>query len=358
MSSTAACPWDSPYPPLSYSESQQRRRERCAREYYHATYTAHRGWRAPPFSDPWVAYRAKVATPLAAAVGTAVHSAAAACVRALVTGAPFPDFETLRGIAGELLNTQWRNSRTRRDEFLQIPKQVPLFLEALYGDGPTHAELLRAARSLDRALLTLIACERIWEWVRGAAPSDVVLMEPFARITRRDDIGDIECYGAADLLVRPSPDAPWHIIDFKSGRADGVIDQILMYALVARETLGIGVEPRCIGVVASLAEHPRDAVAEFAITPEDLRDAETRLRRNIASARAATYDPVTGGVRPIESFPMTMETQRCRWCAFRALCDPSHVAPSGAFAPLLQASGVSGASVCHSAVTRSTGSAR
>jgi hypothetical protein len=165
-------------------------------------------------------------------------------------------------------------------------------------------------------------------------------MEPFTQLTRADDVGDVVCYGAADLLVRPGPEAPWHVIDFKTGRADGVIDQILMYALVARDTRGIAVEPRCVGVIVALAEHPRDAVAEFAITPEDLRDAEARLRRNIASARASTFDPVTGGVRPIENFPQTVEKQRCQCCAFRALCDPTHVAPGAALAPLPRADAV------------------
>ena len=134
------------------------------------------------------------------------------------------------------------------------------------------------------------------------------------------------------LAGAPSSSAPWHIVDFKCGQADGVIDQILTYALVARDVVGLAVEPTCVGVVVSLAEHPDDGVAEFEITPDDLQDAEERLRHNIATARTRTFDG-SGALRPIEAFPMVQNMGQCRGCSFRGLCYPEHIGPGALLTP-------------------------
>jgi hypothetical protein len=333
MASTAAvAPWDAPYPAFSYSESQLRRRERCARAHYHAIYTAHRGWSAAAYSDSWRAYRLKAATAVAAAVGTAVHQAATACVEALRARAPMPTFESLRATAGESLNAIWRNSRARREEFLRSPKRVPLFLDALYGEGPTPSQLHRAAQTLDRALLALVACDEVWDLVRAAHPEDVLLMEPFAAMRVATSDGPVTCYGAADLIVRPSKDEPWRIIDFKSGSADGVIDQILTYALVAQELLKLYMVPRSVGIIVALAEAPGERVAMFDITPDDLRDAEERLHREIGKSRALLANPATNEPRAMDAFPMTSDARVCGSCAFRVLCHPEQVQPGAAIA--------------------------
>ncbi|MBA3670397.1 MAG: PD-(D/E)XK nuclease family protein [Gemmatimonadaceae bacterium] len=320
--------WDIEFPPLSYSESQLRRRRRCAREHYHAVYTAHRGWSAAEWSESWRAYRLKCATALSAAVGTAVHEAATTCVMALREGRGLPSFEVLRSPAAASLNARWRNSRTRRAEFLRAPKRVPVFLEALYGDGPTKQQLHRAGMVLDRSILALLRCEEIWEWVRSAAPADVILMEPFAAFIRQTHSGPVRCYGAADLIVRPAANESWHIIDFKSGATDGVVDQLMTYAIISRDVLGLDLAKGCIGVTASLAEEPGHVVTTVGISLDDLIDAEIRLEREIEIAQRYIADASTGQPRPIDGFPMTTDAKACGYCAFRALCHPNTMAAS------------------------------
>ncbi len=315
-------PWDGPFPVFSYSESQDQRRRRCARAHYYAVYAAHGGWSAKPMSTSWLAYRLKKATPLAAAVGTAVHAAATTCVRALLAGEKLPTFDVLRSKAAESLNTLWKHSRRRRSAFLRTPGRVPLFLESLYGDGPTRSQLHRAAQTLDRALFTLVQSTSIWEWVSGAHHGDVRLMDPFSSMQLTDAHGPITCYGAADLIVRPEPSGPWHIVDFKTGTSDGVVDQILTYAVIAKSALGLSYDQGCNGVIASLGEHPDQAIAAFAIDPADLDDTLERIHSAVGAARALQAAPTSNEPLPIESFAKTENPRNCGWCSFRGLCQP------------------------------------
>ncbi len=326
-------PWDTPFPAISYSESQERRRRQCARAHYHAVFTAHQGWRASPESDAWRAYRLKKAVPLPAAVGIAVHDAATQCIVALRDGTPLPTFAALRARAAATLNARWRNSQTRRTAFLRAPTQVPVFLEALYGDGPTRDALARAALTLDRALHGLLQCEAVWSWIRSAAPGDVILMDPFASMTLTTPDGSTTCFGSADLIVRPRTDAPWHIVDFKTGSADGVVDQLMTYALVARSVLALDIPDGCLGVIVSLSEAPADAVGVFTITPADLLEAEARLQQHVGELRALLADQETGQPLGLDAFPMTAKPRQCGWCTYRAMCHPATVEPTAFLAP-------------------------
>jgi hypothetical protein len=325
-SDTPTKPWDSEHPAVSYSESQDRRRRQCARSHYHSVFTAHQGWKAKPHSDSWRAYRAKKAVPLSAAIGTAVHEAANQCVDAIRKGLGIPSFDALRATAAASLDARWRNSRRNLGGFMRQPARVPVFLEALYGDAPTRADLFRATQVLDRALWGLVRCEIVWDWVRSAVAADVIVMDPFTSIEVATPQGSTTCYGAADLIVRPAPSAPWHIIDFKTGSADGVVDQILTYALVVRDSQHLSVANGCTGVVVALGEHPDNAVSTFWVSERDLADASQRLRHNIEQVRSLLTDQLSGAPRPIDAFPQTLNERACSWCAFRVLCHPDRVA--------------------------------
>jgi hypothetical protein len=324
MAARATTPWDSPFPAFSYSESQDQRRRRCARAHYYAVYASHRGWSAQPASDSWIAYRLKKAVPLAAAVGTEVHAAASACVRALLAGETMPAFDVLRAKAAAALNALWKNSRTRLPAFLQAPKHAPLYLESLYGGGPTRAQLHHAAQTLDRALLALIQSHEVWEWVREAARGDVILMDPFTSMKLNDAVGPVICYGAADLIVRPGNSGPWHIVDFKTGTSDGVVDQILTYAVISDSVLKLAFDQGCRGVIVALGERPGQAVGSFSIEPSELVDAVGRIQGGIAASRALLAKPATNKPLPIEAFAKTSNPANCKWCSYRGLCQPEH----------------------------------
>ena len=321
----ATKPWERAHPEFTTSESADRRRRRCARAHLHAVHTAHRGWAAPPGSPAWLAYRLKAAQPLAAALGSAVHAAMTTCVQALVAGAPLPSVDVLRAPALGELAERWRNSQRRLTDFWTRPKQVPVFLEALYGEDPDAAARARVREKLERVLTHLVDCYEVWYWVRTAAHGDVRLVAPFSRFLLPDDLlpEGVPVYAAPDLLVRDADSGAWHVIDFKSGRDDGVIDQVLTYALAAERGLGLDVRtPAARGVVVALDARPEDRLTVFPITPDDIAAAEVRLRDGITAARALLRDPVHHVPLEVDEVPGPRHPRTCLWCPYRALCHP------------------------------------
>lgn len=325
-------PWDRPHPEFAYSESQDRRRRSCARAHILAAHTAHRGWTAPVGTMRWLAYRLKKAQPLAAALGSAVHAAATTCVAELQAGRPLPSFDALHAQALGELTTLWRNSRGRLPEFWRRPADAPVFLEALYAPGPSEVARLRARVKLERVLANLLACDEVWEWVRDAAPEDMILPDPYFRFVLDDDVlpEGVPVYAAADLIVRPRAGGPWIILDWKSGAADGVVDQVLVYALGALHGRGLDIlGDGCRGAVVALDAPAEERLVTFAVTAEDLADAEQRVRANIAASRALLVDARENVPLALEDVPGPSKPGTCRWCPYRALCHPTSYTLSG-----------------------------
>lgn len=265
---------------LVYSETRHRRLRACPRAAYYAGHLAPAGLGAPVGSAAWLAARLRRTTTVWAAVGGALHDAAAACARAARAGGPLPTPDALRARAGVALNALWRSSRDRRAAFLARPAHVPMLAEVLYGEEPTPATLARARERLDRGVEALVGLRPLWRAVgrpgaearvpapffsftlpalpntAGASAPDAPGRGPVGGRSRTPGLagGAVRCYAAPDLLVRPRLDAPWHVIEFKSGRTDGSADQALTYALAAmvgfRLTPAPGPRPYAGAVVA------------------------------------------------------------------------------------------------------------
>ena len=319
--------WSAAHPPFAYSDSRYRQYRRCPVAYYLQTYGSWRGWEASPNTTAWLAYRCKQATPLAALVGTAVHEAMESCVRALVARKAMPAFDRLRTDAAATLNTAWASSRRNRAAYLARPARIaaPMLLELLYGTEPTSRTLDRLRQKLDSALGALIACDEFWEDVRRAAPSDVRLVDPFFSFALQSntDASALQVYAAPDLLVRPEADAPWIITDVKSGGTDGVIDQLLTYAVAARDGLRLPVGTGYVGQVVALGAAASDRILRFAITPDEIDDAARAVRENARALSCVVADPTINAPVPLDTIPGTKNESICRYCAYRAVCWPT-----------------------------------
>lgn len=318
--------WDAPNPEFAYSESRDAALRRCPRAHYHATFTAWRGWSAPAGSDSWLAFRLKKSTPLAAAVGSAVHDAATRCVRAVVGGHRLPTLQELRREAGDALNATWVHSRRGQQTFLRRPADLPtpMIQEILYGEVPTPETLGRARTKLDRTLGNLLACDQLWTDVAAAGPSGVITVDRFFRFELAP--GGITVYAAPDLVLAPPGVRPT-IIDFKTSGADGVVDQVLTYALAVRDGLHVDVSDGCVGQVIALDAAPANRVIRFAVLPEDIDAAAERVRENVARMHALLADVPTNTPQPLEAFARTTNERTCRGCAYRALCWPEYRIP-------------------------------
>lgn len=315
--------WEAATPQFAYSESREGSFRRCQRAHYHATYTAWRGWSAPVGSDAWLAYRLKKATPLAAALGSVVHDAATRCVRAVLAARRLPTLHELRREAGDALNAIWANSRTGRQAFLRRPSNLPtpMLQEILYGEQPTPEMLARARAKLDRTLGNLLACDQLWTDVAAAGPSGVITVDRFYQFELAP--GGLVVYAAPDLVL-VAPGMRPVIVDFKTSGADGVIDQILTYALAARDGLRLDVSDGCVGQVVALDAAPGDRVNCFPIFPEEIDAAAERIRANVARMHALLVDVPTNTPLPLDAYPQTANQRGCRGCTYRALCWPEH----------------------------------
>lgn len=313
--------WNAPYPDFAYSESRDGTLRRCARAYYHATFTSWRGWDAVPGSDAWLAYRCKRSTPLAAAVGAVVHDAATRCVQALVAGRGIPSAHELRREAGDALNAMWANSRARRQAFLRRPSDLatPMLQEVLYREGPSAEMLARARAKLDRTLVNLVACDEIWSQVVTTPPAGVIIPERFLRFILEPE--GIHVYAAPDLVLVQPGQRPV-IVDYKSSAADGVIDQILTYSVAVRDGMQLDVGDGCIGQVVALDADPAQRVSRFAVTPEEIDEAADRIRANVARMHALLADVAANQPKPFEEFAQTDNARTCRGCTYRAVCWP------------------------------------
>jgi hypothetical protein len=232
-----------------------------------------------------------------------VHDAASHCVVQLRAGHPLPDVAVLRRRCAEALNRTWRASREQRQAFWHRPRGVPMLEEALYGVGPSRVALHQAREKLERVLVALMGLTPLWCMVREAAAGDVRIVGRYNRFDlalapnplgaaagrKSPRASLITCYAAPDLIVRPSASQPTRIVDFKCGRGDAVIDQILTYGLAVQEGLRLDSPAGWMGAVAALDE-AGDAASypwsEFTIAPEDLADARSRITCSVGAMRA------------------------------------------------------------------------
>lgn len=307
-------------PQFSWSESRARLLRRCPRAYYLSYYAAHEGWSAPVGSPAWLAYRMKKLTTLPALVGTVVHRAASSCARALAAGGPLPSFGALRAAAAAELNASWRQARDGLPGFLRRPAAVTMLDEFVYGHGPDAQALDRARAVLDGALRALTTAESLWDGVRSAAPEDVIVLDPFWCFELPPHGTTV--YAAPDLLVRPAPGARWELTDFKTGRPDAVIDQLLTYGVAVRDGLGLDTSDGVVGRVVALAGAPTERETAVLLTPDDLDAAAERIRDGIGAMQALLGDVRRNVPLPADAFAPATNVGTCRTCAFRGLCHP------------------------------------
>lgn len=270
--------------------------------------------------------------PLAAAVGTVVHDAAAACVAALRHGRALPSFDVLYAAAARRLNQMWVVSHRARDVYLDRPSRlaVPMLQEVLLGDSPHREALARTRAKLERVLRRLLGVDAVWREVAHATrkvPAALWEPQPMYRFMLEPE--GVPIYAAPDLLYRVDGDdhagrRTLVITDWKTGVADGVVDQVLTYALAVRIGMRLHAESDVFRgqVVALNATAEEDVTASFVIDEEDVRATVTRLQANIAAMRAFQRDATRNAPHPMEAFPQTRDTRRCRGCGFRPLCWP------------------------------------
>ncbi len=313
--------------PLAWSYSRARTFQRCAREYFWTYYGAHAGWLGDAPEAARAAYRRKKLTPLAFAVGSAVHNAVAKAIHVARSGQPAWTPEQLESAIRHSLNLAWQTSQNRAAWVRRPARGV--MLQEVYDNSPwlpTRLEEVR--RSIPRLTSNL---------ARSASYREA-LVAPFAEVQSVDTLEtvalrgvSVPVYSAPDLLLRRG-DGGWLIADWKLGAGidyHGDDFQQRCYALALHDTRGVPAEAIIIRL-----EHLNSGTAdETAATDEDLEATRQRIADSVAAMRRYLSDEAANEPREQAAFPLAAERSGCPACKFYPLCEAELAAsPPGPFA--------------------------
>lgn len=182
-----------------------------------------------------------------------------------------------------------------------------------------------AGATLERSIAAL-AASPVLDDVARAAPSGVLLPEPFDRISFNVDGKPVQLWAAPDLVLwvphepSTSPRRVLEIVDWKTGTTRGAEDQVAVYAVFLRARLRVPfAEGRFQGRVVSLTDGIEN---RFVLRRDDLLAAGERIAASVREMRGFLADADTGRPLPRGAFPVVVEDERwrCARCSFAEIC--------------------------------------
>lgn len=321
-------PFEQPFPAFAYSQSRWTTFQRCPRAYYLRVYEAWRGWAAPSGSASWLAYRLKRATSVPAFIGSVMHDVLTTTVRTLVHDAVLPSQDGMLHTARAALNTAWQSARRTAPSYFDpaVSPRGIMLEEFLYGNEPTGAALQRNRDRVAFLVETLWHCDSLWEQVRAADATQVIVPAPFGSLVWSEPrliAGPVTLFAAPDLVLQSGTDTPLTITDLKTGRSDGVIDQLLTYGVALADGLlpSLSVGPTMEGQIVALGDGDR-AISRCGINAEDLVGTRSQLVANINVLAGQLQHPRGAAPLAKEAFRMRTDLRNCAACVFRGQCHP------------------------------------
>ena len=302
------------YTEFSWSVSRHAMFSRCKRQYYLSYYGARRVREAnnPVVSAIWWL---KQATPARTYIGSVIHEAASAAVKALQRGAEMSRAE----IAALAVETYRAGVLASRRAARHDGQWVVLFEHIYPGDGfsidPDEAEGLVAN------LAERLYESEAYQALRGVDPRTIREVDPpfqSFELPGVPELGSVRVFAIPDVLLHDAPLGAVRIVDWKTGSVvhEGIRSQAGVYKLYACSQYGV----------------PQDAV-EFVLAdlggggasvqppgePISVEGAEAFARESIYNMVSAMENIRSNTVR-IRDFPMTDDRSLCRWCGFRRAC--------------------------------------
>lgn len=315
-----------PYPAFAWSESRDRRFRECRRKHFLAVYLSHNGWLPDAPAARRLAWALSRAVPSwHVALGTAIHRQVLVCARTCAATGALPPQAVIRNAVRDELNQLHQRTQHGVSAFWRAPRRSPVLADALYGVAPS-SEIMDAVRArLEDAVAALVASKDLWDVVRRAGVNGVIGPDPWTSFILGPD--NLTVFAAPDLVLRLSEE-PAQVWEFKTGRVGDVVDTVLLYALSARECLGIPWFPhaasRYAGRVIRLATSaPAEERAPFAISDHDFEITTARIRESVSAMQALLRDVGQNIPQGIHAFPRTERRWRCGTCVYRGLCEPT-----------------------------------
>jgi hypothetical protein len=316
--------------PGSWSATRARTFQDCRRRYYyryHLTRVARRP-DAPP--EAVEADRVKTLVGVEAWVGELVHEVLALALNRWRGGRVFGEAEALEH-AFRLLSRQYRTSREYWDAPPEAFPSRPVLLDLHYFEEGEELSREQAGALKEKVSLCLREFFRseLAARIRQVGPPGWLPIDRNAAFR----LGDLPLreLGLADLQPRDltlavRPDFAFregdylHIVDWKTGKADADREQVqltcyMLYAHTKWSQPLPGIVPQIIYLFPEYYAAP--AELDFSSLRRVLRE----IHASDEEIAAAEETSPGEALPPVERFPCTVDTYRCRWCSFRGLCD-------------------------------------
>ncbi len=294
----------------TWSATRARTFTECRRKYYYRYHLAPQARSASPTDEAKAAARLKDLIGLEAWMGDLVHRLIETLLNRWKAGVEPTDAE-IAALAQRRLSQAFRESQAWWDAHPDEFRFRPALLDFhYYNDNTVSREKALQVKE------TVLSCVRAFT---GSPLADQI------RRVGRSNWLPIDRNAAAKLrdgtVVLVKPDFAFrdgeelHIIDWKTGRADPLWEQVQItcYALHAQEHWKVSL-PLVVPRVIHLFPEFHEQETEF--SPRSVREVLAIIRDSQIDMQAAC----TGTLAP-ERFPTTTEPKRCRWCAFRGICD-------------------------------------
>jgi CRISPR/Cas system-associated exonuclease Cas4 (RecB family) len=295
-----------------WSASRARTFQDCARKYYFRYHLAPAVRKPNPPPEAFLADRVKDLVGLEAWAGEIVHTLIDRVLNRWRAGRELSDEEVLNA-AAQMLSRQFRDSREFWSADPEAFPRRPTLLDLHYYEG--------AALSRDRAaslketvlesLRSFLHSELAWR-IRNGGTSRWLPIERHAAARLEDG-----------TLILVKPDFAFrdgdllHIVDWKTGRPDPFWEmvQVTCYALFASQKWGQEMD-RIVPQIVHLFPEFRRSPTEY--NEESVREVQAFIRD---SQEAIVSLIEEDALPPVDRFEFTPESQRCRWCQFRGMCD-------------------------------------
>jgi hypothetical protein len=293
---------------LSWSFSRKTHFDSCKRHYFY-----YRFWMQDA-KIKWLLYEMRYITTLTMMRGAVIHEVIAQALRSLKDGVKVTA-EEARSNVTQLLRERYMESQKRLWHIDNRPpgrkiSQITNLLEHYYRFPDTVERAKEAQQVAWHCIDNLIGSE-LWREIASSDNDNWKEIDDGAFPSF--DLDGIKVYATIDFAYLG--DKPT-IIDWKTGTpSEQDRRQLTVYSLYAEWKWGwVPTQTR----LAAVYLQPRLMVDDFSPSVQDVASVKQEVKDSFAEM--LELEPAYGPAN-IDDFPLTEDTNHCRWCRFQGICE-------------------------------------
>lgn len=289
---------------FSYSFSRYNAFSQCKRQYFLNYYGHWNGWRSESPERKRRTYWLKKLTSMWAWTGNIVHEEVAKIFR---------DIDDKQPVLLDRSIDRARREMTRQFMVSKVRRVAKCFgLKEHEYNLPIPKDNLR-----DRVIvaLTNFYCSGVIEMYKKLDKKDILSVEELTKFPLEFDDFTVNVYAVPDFAYRRGDEVV--IWDWKTGNPDShYSDQIALYSLYANSYWDVKPEK----VETNIFYLKTGEVVQKWSTKEWIEEARLRVERESKEMLAYVDNIESNRALPEEDFPLTEDTNGCRWCNFEEIC--------------------------------------